>query len=335
MPDLTATFDVTFLEPLLIRMPGEADYDPQPHPLELELQHDRFLVEIQVISGSCARIRLQAEPFWVTTASHARVFVTRNEAEPTPEVRLIPGGGRDCTPRSQYLLERRGAYAAAAQTALDRVFAFFRYELGHPLVAAHGLDKRDFANPLWTGAEGELVWNRVNVFVAAGSAPTRLYGRFGVIAFGRDSINELQHYVEDTPIPSLPRELLAHGRDAIAVADYRRAVLDLATACEVAVKSTLALRVPQDPGRGRRQGWIELLGEPCRRVFGTSFAEVDPASVTDLDQMRRCRNQIAHQGRAEIRIDGQWVPADLYRLERWWNAAVKLLLWLEDGRRAD
>lgn len=134
------------------------------------------------------------------------------------------------------------------------------------------------------------------------------------------------------------RELQALGKDAIRLGDLRRAVIELAVASEVAVKQ--AFFAPDSAAfeafefleeqRKVEVSVLELLKQPAERAFGKAFSDVDEEAASNLEELFRCRNKVAHRGKLEFRDKKQRVrSADRERVSAWWQATETHFCWLE------
>jgi hypothetical protein len=299
---------------------------------------DDFDVELLLIPAEGAgKYKKAQEKHYTFGISTIEISVSRDEEEEPPSIRTTPKG-RDLSERSRYFDSRYPSYQAVALTALNRLIRFFKYTLRNP--GLHELDEhhRDLQNPTWTNEAGEPMVSgivRVVATVVPGSADPCVKPLTPA-----DDAN-LQRALEEEFVPELHEKLLSTAQEAIFAGDILRAVLGMAIACEVAVKSAFfgsvtaagsAFEHLEDKGHVR-VSVIELIHGAAREAFGQSFKDVDQADHENIDYLFRCRNKVAHRGAAMFRdYQGELHRADRTMIWKWWASVGKLMSWLDQYR---
>lgn len=341
MARLTATFQITLPEPFLCERPErERPLDP---PLTADdrifrLNVNDFAVEIE-LGGFSGSSRGSGGGPMATEITSLVFRVTRDEADSPPVVEPAEDGTIDWTALQEYLWEKGKEYIVVVEQVIERMSAYFRFRAGHALVQLHPeRGQPHFLNPVWTDEMGKTVWNRKSSFVFGGSASLHLYPRFDVTAYRPSDRLALMAALEQPLELDLYEELLADVRDAVAMGNLRRAVLELAIACEVAVKqiyfnpesyADAAYSYLEEKGRVRARV-LDFVDAIAVHTFGRSLRTEDAQCFQRLVYMFRCRNRIAHRGILIFRDDqGNEVTADSARLLDWWSAVRKTIDWLK------
>jgi hypothetical protein len=231
MPRLTATFDVSLPSPLFVNRPARQALryattidDSDVAIALLEVHHAMEIVDRDenILYG----------PIWAVP--RVRVSVSRSELVEPPPLRRTSEGGRDFRDRAHYFHERVLMYRKVALEALRRLPRFCRYRQAHALLRdAIG---EDLANPTWTDEAGQEVPSGVH-FAERSFYGIELDGEVGLRALASADDPVLQQVLAEPPIePELYEELLSDARAALFQGHRRRAVLELAISCEVAIR---------------------------------------------------------------------------------------------------
>lgn len=137
---------------------------------------------------------------------------------------------------------------------------------------------------------------------------------------------------------TVSRQLQAQAQEAIFENQYMTAVLLLAVACEVSIKTTFfkegspaseAYDFLEDQ-RKVEVSPVELIHKVAKRAFGMSFKDENPDAFEAIDHLFRCRNKIAHRARAVYRGNGEKLRTlDQTTLVDWWYRVEELMSWLQ------
>jgi hypothetical protein len=340
MPLLTATVEAILPEPLLVnvqRRPGNRPRDLRKleNFPQFQLRIDGWDVELMFIPSSSLVHREFKSGVVTVACKEVAIFVSRNAGD------LVSGQEREMAvaPDILDLIEIRGEYLKIAVRTLDRLFQYFRFQKLHPLLpkAMDLLDQVGFANPTWTGDDGQLVAFREYVF--QGSKATAIDSEpLGTTAYSAQDQEGLIASIEHPEPIELERELLLEALDAISRSDVRHAVLDLAMCCEVAVKTALfsdstvgGRAVSHLESKGKlRAGVLELL-EAAEAALGRAY---DRNLKKHIEDLFSCRDSVVHHGRTEFGKRGEDRPSpEKKEIRLWWSATRELLDWLREGSR--
>lgn len=266
-------------------------------------------------------------------ATQVVIRVTRHETTPVPEA----NSGGDAL--KEYIDARLRTYSQVAETALDRLLTFFRYTLANPLVQSRWQALQPgMLNPIWTDERGYVIWNQVSSHFADPRPALDLYPRCGVEAYSALNRDALIRALKSGLTPSFIEELLAEARDALALGHLRRAVLELAIACEVGVKhryfkpdshAESAYSFLEDKNKVHARV-LDFLDGISVRTFGHSLRLELPDCYRDIDLLFRCRNKVAHRGVTKFRDEaGIEITAHESYVVRWFVAVTEMFDWLD------
>jgi hypothetical protein len=267
--------------------------------------------------------------------SRILILVTGQEESEPPPVSVV-NGITNYEERQRYFEERKPAYRAIAWTALDRTIRYFKYRLHNPLLSTPSQYSKNLQNPSWTDNTGQE-------FKLAGST---LVGHclpqlasFGVRCLSANEGLNLEQALERPVEPELHEELMADAQTAIFEGNLRRGALEMAIACEVAVKqvffakSSIAGEAYEylESKRKVAVSVPELIDGAAKQAFGESFKTMHSLAFESISYLFECRNKIAHRGEAWYRDHnkkGTRHELDRDTLATWWKAVEELLNWL-------
>jgi hypothetical protein len=266
------------------------------------------------------------DPLMIRAYDQVAIRVTRSELESPPE--KCPEEHFVTVP---YFDVRAPQYRQAAATALNRLFAFFRRNLHQPFIRLVSADDPAFRNPRWTDQDGKDVGKAFIQGWVARSIPG-MDGMTLSVKAGHLSEIEAALQLEVGPL-NLYEEFRLNAQDAALSGDLRRAVLELAVCCEVAVKHRIfphpspASAACEYIERQRPITIKDLIANV--ELGGKTFRAQDPIAHEDIDHLFRCRNRIAHRGESSYRDDqGTTHQLDKQKFEQWWVSVDKLMTWL-------
>jgi hypothetical protein len=251
---LTATFKVSFSSPLFVNRPPRQEGERTFQELRYPVKIDDSDVEIALVEACHAMTSMDRGrnilrgPIWAVP--EVRVSVSRSETVEPPPIQRTAQGGRELRDRLPYFQERDTIYRGAAIEVLRRLVCFFKYRQEHALLRYRqvpGLRRDDLlvdfmSNLQWTD---ETWTDETGQQLPSGIAPLKelsLYGielddEVGIQALAAADDPALQQALADPPIiPKLYEQLLSDARAALFQEGLRRAILELAIACEVAIK---------------------------------------------------------------------------------------------------
>jgi hypothetical protein len=325
---LTAVFNVPLPFNLLINNPT---YDPLQFTVTLE----EFSVDLGLIHESGFRMQAAGDDNYTYGVTRLILAVAREEPDPPPPPGKTAQGGNDYATQVDYFEARHPQYQRVAVELVNRIITYFMYTLNNPVL--YTLDPRDqvFRNATWLDEAGKEVGKGTTTFVVP-FIPGLNSSSYGVQKLTPERHSDLVSALQAPIVPTLTQELLLDARSAIFAGSLRRAALEMAIACEVAVKPALvrASQLSQNSAaeakveRILRGPFVQLLHRPARLLLGSSFKEAHPESYAALDVLFRCRNRIAHAGITEYRDShGQTHQATESKVAEWWKAVEDLIDW--------
>ena len=228
-------------------------------------------------------------------------------------------------------------YRRISLEAANRVIRFFRYEMRTPSLLEFINSNQDFRNPQWTNEAGEEIQPGIIEFVVTGLRPRgpRLVGEKD---FTEAEDDKLRYALQNDVDIEMHMEFLADAQTAIKIGKLRRAILEMAIACEVAVKGAFfaksttagaAYEYLEDRGRVR-VSVIELIHVVAKEAVGQGFKDVDPDAYQDINYLFQARNKVAHRGLMIYRdVGGTKREVDRPTLEAWWASVDILMSWID------
>lgn len=330
MPKLVAHFD--------IEMPGQCLIAwPEGERACFSVGIGSFDITIRLIPDESWGSKGINDTCFTRGVAGAEICVVRMEDEFPPEVVRNENGQMDYTIQSDYFASRSNVYGEVAREAANRMIRFFRYSLNTPLLRELSPGHQSLRNAEWTDEDGKAVGKAGGVFVM--NPVHGLHGELDVRKLAPDNSSLLSLFLNEPPDASLTDEILSDAQSAWFEGNLRRAVLELAIACEVIVKRHF---FAGDSPAGAAFDYLEdkakvsvripeLIDRVCTEAFARSFRDDHPDRYRDVDHLFRCRNKVAHRGELSFRDDGgRKIDVDALTVQSWWNAVVALRTWLRD-----
>jgi hypothetical protein len=308
MERLTAHFTIVLAEPILVE-------DRRGAKQAFKVEHDAYEVDVA----------------WDDKDVHERV-TKRNARRPRygisklkisvshPKTNLHPKDDEHKSPSFPPL----NAYADVATLIMNRLIRYFRFTLGHPLLEAVRAQALRTSNPEWTDENGTPLDVRIMAVEAKGFAGLRQSPAFGIKPFTPEQSHEFEKALQADTGYELYEELMVDARDALMQGNLRRAVIEMATACEVATKELFAKK-------GRRAGSkIPItLQRGTKKAFGVSFKEDHPKDWHHIECLFQCRNDAAHGSVPNYKDQNQNPQnMDFDSLRDWWESLETLIAWV-------
>lgn len=269
--------------------------------------------------------------------SKIRISVAREEDVPPPPPQTVDGI-TSYDERRRYFEERKPAYREVAAKILNHAVFFFKYRLHNPQLSKLGQYGVGFQNPTWFDDKGEEY--KLGGKTGVGYRLPDL-ASFGVKCLSDSDDTCLQQALQSPVVHELHEELLADAQTAIFEGNLRRGALEMAIACEVAVKqaffarSTVAGEAYEYLERKRKVtvSVPELISGAAKQAFGESFKDSYPVDYDNICFLFQCRNKIAHRGEPLYRDKkGEPRKADIDTLKQWWASVEVLISWLSEHR---
>jgi hypothetical protein len=126
---------------------------------------------------------------------------------------------------------------------------------------------------------------------------------------------------------------MSDAQSVVLQGNMRRAVLEMAIACEIAAMQALFSPSTQFgaayghlAGKGKvNVKVIDLIDSAAKTVLKRSFKEDEKIHYDNIDHIFRCRNQAAHKGKLTYKDKGVEHSVDKSTLSVWWDSALILL----------
>ena len=326
MTRLTAKYTMPLSAIILLR----GDKVPRTYTASI----DDFDVVLTISPVGGARSKQKNERLWTYISQRLIISVSRNETEDPPAIQITRNGIKDYTPRVPYFEQRSAEYSRVASLVLHNAITFLRFQLRQPLLRALNEIKQHLSNPEWSDASGNKIDPGMSTVVVPPVPGIR--NQFGVVKLERKHAKLLLSTLTKTKQPSLHAEILSDAQAAAFDGNIRRAVLELAIACEVFAKHTFfgsdgkasqVFEALEDRGKANVRV-LDLIDIGGNAVMGKSFRILDINAYTDIDHLFRARNKVAHRGEAVFRDDkGHLHTVDAKLLNQWWRSVEKLFDW--------
>ena len=327
---LTATYKIELPYQLRIRRSKD-------DPLRYNAVIEEFDVEVALVCDGDFRYKEKDDLHFTRTVTRIDVSISRDEDSAPPDVIVSERGARDFKDRAPWFSNRGEEYRRIALEAVNRVIRFFRYEMRTPNLLEFTNSNNEFSNPQWTNGAGKEIQPGLFEFVVTvlSSPGPELLGEKD---FTDAEDEKLRYALQNDVNIELYMEFLADAQTSIRNGKFRRAILEMAIACEVAVKgaffakSTIAGAAYEwlEDKRQVHVRVIELIDGAAKVAVGKSFKDVDPDAYKDIDHLFRARNKVAHRGVMIYRDDsGTENEVDRSTLAAWWVSVDTLMSWID------
>jgi len=295
---------------------------------------DDFNVLIKLIPDSRSRSKKHKERLWTVACNAVSIWVSRDEKVMPPRVIPKSDGTLDLTIRIPYFNKRGTDYKRIALQVLNNAIMFFKYELKQPQLKAIDEHTDEINNPKWIDDRGEEI--RTGMYVVTSKGIFGQRNEYGVIKFENKHKRNLQSSILKTKMTKLHHEILSDAQSSAFEGNIRRAVLELAIACEVFIKHTLfggsdisalAFEALEDK-RIVSVRVLDMIDIGGVGVPNGSFKKYDKKAYQDIDYIFRARNKVAHRGNPVFRDEkGNLQKVDAKLLRQWWISVDKLFSW--------
>ncbi|MHB8483393.1 MAG: hypothetical protein ACYDBV_11775 [Nitrospiria bacterium] len=329
MPKLFAHFE--------IEMPGQCLIALPENEKLLYSSINGFDVDIHLITDSMIQSKREGEAYFTRGLNRALVVVSRNESVFPPPVIPNERGEFDFSIQKNYFNQMTPNYSAAGREAINRIIRFFRYVLKTPLLREFEPNHQGFQNAKWKNEMDEEIGKAPRVIVLE-----RIPGWFGELGSKKltlEEVKRLEDFVVSPFSPSIIEQLLSDAQSAWFEGNLHRTVLEMALACEIAVKRKF---FPIDSQAGAAFDYLEdksqvkvriidLIDQVAIEVFGKSFKNDHPKDYENIDYLFRCRNKVAHRAELLFRDAlGKKIAVDEGMVEVWFNSVIVLKEWIDD-----
>jgi len=331
MERLIAKYQIELESPLLVKR-SESD------ELRYDLVLDDAEVKLLLIPFEGHKGKNKHERIWSFEIRNLEISVSFPETEVPPPADITPKDDQGSYYEiEQYFKTRIPKYTDIAAKVFRRLIRFFKYKKGMPFLSEQGGSVERFPLPVWSDENGKEIWKSESRVFVVPYIPGFYEPEFGIKKFRKSDDVKLVKAIENDSRVALHEAILSDAQSAILRSDLRRGILEMAIACEVAVKQTFfaestvsgsAYEYLENKGRVKVRV-IELISRVAAYTFGESFKQANEVAYRDIDFLFRCRNRIAHRGEVAYRDDqGKWHQPDSQTLKGWWKSIEELLGWL-------
>lgn len=320
MAQLTATFKVPLPTPIIIR----GDKTPRTYSITIE----EFNIDLTIAPSGGGGLKKRKERLWTTTCHVFSIAVSRDEQESPPN------STHDVSVRAPYFTKRLPAYQRVACQTMNNAISYFKYELKQPLLKPFERGSQCFYNPEWRDDKGNLI--NPGIFMVNAASRLGQRGEFGVIRMEGKHRKNLQVALAKPKQVRLHQEILSDAQASAFEGNVRRAVLELAIACEVFVKHTYfgstdnAAQVfaALDDNRKINVRVLDLIDIGGVSVGNGKFKSFDKTAYNDIDYLFQARNKVAHRGEPIFRDEkGKLHTVDTKLLNKWWVSVQTFFSW--------
>jgi hypothetical protein len=332
MRELSATYGIELSQCVYAKKEEETAF-------HYKIKVKDYSVEIRLlpmINGQTIKRSTEKEIYFCI--SEIEIIVSKELTVDIPPI-LADGKTRDASQRGNILGELERDYKHIAQIAFKRIMFFFKYSLGTPLLGQLSDYDKDFVNPMWRDELGNVLdpgiyTHRIeNYFL-------RYSEELGVKALTVQMEPDIEKAIENEMPIELHREILLNAQSAIFENNYRRAVLELAMACELAIKRTyfsksspagLALEFMEDSKNlSPRIRLTSYLTNIAEYALGEKFEDVSsPADMVNIENLFHGRDKVVHGGELCFKSEKD---KKSHVLKDWWISVERLLAWLNSKR---
>jgi hypothetical protein len=336
MSKLTACFNIQLDQWLFAKGQTEKEY-------AYKTRIDDFDVEIRLLpkkNGPKAGFTTETDVTFCI--SEISICVSKDLAVEIPPI-VIKGPLRDYTLRAPFFLKYSRDYEKIAYKTLKRIIKYFKYKLHNPLLEQISESSQCFLSPIWYDENDNEVNPGIHLFSAGGPPGMTSYD-FGITRLTAESEPELGKAIENEIDPELYEEILSDAQSAIFQKNYRRAVLEMAMACELVIKQTY---FSKSTAAGRAHEYMEdkqkismnitdYIDGVAEYALGERFGKASSKDeYINIQHLFRGRNKIVHRGELIFKDDkGDNHPINEPILKKWWKSVERLLAWLNSKRLA-
>jgi len=330
MFSLVAHFDIELAGRCLIAWPEE-------EKIVIETKIDNFDISIQFVPGSSSRWKKSNEKYLTKGYDQIVLKVAKDEPEAPPRATPDEHGQIDYAKNDAFYRQRSEEYVAIARCCVDRLTRFFKYRLRNPILLELNPEGSSYSIKQWTDQDG----NRLHIgpFILTIKKTPGSFGEFGAKALDPDSFELLKKALTKPVETALYEEVFSDAQRAIIEDNFRRGVMELAIACEIAVKNRFfaggspagaAFEYLEDKSQVRATV-LNLIDKIALEAFNRSFRNEQLKNYESIDFLFRCRNKVVHRGELCYRNDkGKKININRAIITQWLDAADALVSWLKE-----
>ena len=330
MKKITAKYTIILDNPILVKRQDfkELDYN---------FSIDEFEIEIKLLpsedSGYNQKKGEKSKSFGVTKINF---YISCLHDEDIPPIK-VKEGERDFSLRAKYFEQLEKRYHLIVKESFNRFISFFKYDLNQPLLKLSDENNPIFNKPEWFDEKGGEIDPGIRHFCVS-LCRSEHYIKTGAIEFTSKFDKKLIKRLQGPIETKLYKELLSDAQTAFFSNNHRRAIIEMAIACEIAVKhkfffesekTGVIFNYLEDKNKINIRV-LELIGDVAKYAYGKSFKKTNDKDFQNIDYLFRSRNKVAHRGEIYFKDDGgNTITPDKTRLHDWWNSIYVLFRWLE------
>ena len=200
---------------------------------------------------------------------------------------------------------------------------------------------------MWQDEHGNILDPRVRTHRIENDF-IRYSEKFGVKMLTNQMESDIGKAIEKELPVELYEEVLLDAQLAIFENNYRRAVLEMAMACEIAIKriyfskssaAGLALEFMEDSKNlSARVKITSYLTNIAEYALGEKFEEFSSeADRINIENLFHGRDKVVHRGELSYKSENDKKSREITMLvlQDWWSSVEKLLAWLNSRRSAN
>ncbi len=329
MAQLIATFIITPTFPLIIECKDGEEYS-----YLFEDGEYRAKLNLPIMEGSPKSGRLDSDQY-KQLADKVEIIISK-EVENIPEIPINENGGRDLYKVSSFYNSIKTGYSDIAEKCYRRLIRFIKYDLKQPFQDEGYINKDQFSNPSWSDDKGNII-GAISPIHHVQPVPGMDGNTLGSETLKASHKQLVEKCLTEDKYIELYQEILSDAQEAIYSEDLRRAIFEMAIVCELSTKrkyfseggvSGLAFDYFEDKGKIKITV-LELISTVGAEALGESFKANSPDDFKNIDYLFRCRNKVAHRGKALFKNDnGAVTEPDIKIIKEWYKSVECLLQWL-------
>lgn len=332
MKRLIAKYEIQLTNPILIKWSLN-------ETIKFRIQIDNADVTITIIPTLDNRSKYSTERLWTYEAEKIKIEVCLPESETPPPADITPTDGKGSYYEiEEYFNKRLPIFTDIAKKVYFRFIRYFKYKRGIPSLDEGHLSSR-FTLPTWVDENGKEIWKSESRAIYANYTYGVWYPEFGIKKFTKRNKQNFINSLKSDMDVELYQEILSDAKSAIIAGNLRRGILEMAIACEIAVKQTffnestisgLAFEYIENQ---RRIRVIDLISKVAIYTSSASFKQINKDAFIDIDHLFRCRNRIVHRGDLSYLDDkNEKNEPNKKMIKKWWASLEELFVWIKTLR---
>lgn len=329
MAKLIAQFIINPTFPLIVECKDDESFSYSFNEREYDIQ-----INLPFMEGSPKSGRVGSD-IYKRLVDIVEIIISK-EAGEIPEMPINENGGRDLNKLDPYFNGIKGGYSKLAQKYYQRLIKFIKYGLKQPFQDEERINKDQFYNPSWSDDKGKRI-GTIGYIHHVQPVPGMDGKTLGTETLKIEHAALIQQELREDKDVELYQEILSDAQAAIFGEDIRRAVFEMAIVCELSTKrkyfseggiSGLAFDYFEDKGK-IKVTVLDLIHNVAEEALGESFKTHSHQDYENIDYLFRCRNKVAHRGKALFKdSSGTLIEPDIKLVKNWFESVESLLKWL-------